>query len=151
MDGEGGSSQDLTRFESPPGLETNLGQLEAIPDGSIPGVNTCTPGVDCSPATVIGPQNQWVEMEIRSVAGIVTWRMNGFVLDTFDNTGGAFTTGKLLIGQSDPFNSVNPDDAFGNSNVVVFDNIKLVIPEPSCLVLFGMAGLGMIGMRRRRL
>ena len=89
-------------------------------------------------------------MEIRSVAGIVTYRMNNFVIDTFDNSGGAFTVGRLLLGQSDPFNSVNPDDVNGNSNVAVFDNVRLIIPEPSCLVLLGMAGLGMIGMRRRR-
>lgn len=146
VDGEDGSSTDILRYESLPipGSETGLGSYDAIPNGSIPSVPT-------GGALGSGPFNQWVEMDIYSVSGIVSFSMNGFVIDTFDNTGGTFSGGTLLLGHSDPFNSVNPDDPIsGLSNVVVFDNISLTVPEPSSFVLLGMASLGVIGLVRRR-
>ncbi len=49
-------------------------------------------------------------------AGTVEFAVNGFVIDTYDNTGETFTGGTLLLGESDPFNSVNVDNASGLSN-----------------------------------
>lgn len=131
VDSEGDSGADILRFENPPGTEIDLGGYEDIPDGSIPGVGTGT-------ALQIGPFNQWVELAIASSGGIVSFSMNGYTINTFDNTGGQFSGGTLLIGQSDPFNSVNPGGV-GASNMAVFDNISLVVPEPGSLLLLGLS------------
>ncbi len=139
FDGEGGSGTDILRFENPPGTETGLGGWEDITPGSIPGFNTGTPGVDFPGNQFAGPANRWIEVGVESVGGIVSLLVNGVAINTFDNSGGQFTAGSLMIGQSDPFNSVNPDDMNGNSNVVVFDNIRLV-PEPGTGLLLILAG-----------
>ncbi len=140
FDGEGGSGTDILRFENPPGTETGLGGWEDIAPGSIPGFNTGTPGIDFPGNQFAGPANRWIEVGVESVGGMVSLLVNGVVINTFDNTGGQFSGGSLMIGQSDPFNSVNSDDMNGNSNVVVFDNIRLV-PEPSSGLLLILAGL----------
>ena len=108
LDTDGDSGTDLLRYEGPGG-ETGLGGWEAITNGSIPGVPT-------GPAGSIGVFNQWVELTITSTAGTVEFAVNGFVIDTYDNTGETFTGGTLLLGESDPFNSVNVDNASGLSN-----------------------------------
>jgi PEP-CTERM motif len=140
VDTDGDAGDDMYRYEGPPNnVETPLGGYEAIPDGSIPGVVT-------GPSRV-GPFNQWIELKIKSIAGIVEFSMNGYVIDTFDNTGGTFNGGTVLLNQSDPFDSVNADDIFGFSNVTVFDNVKVVVPEPASIALLSLGGLAML--RRR--
>ncbi len=125
MDSEAGSTTDLYRFENPPGSENGLGGWEDIPFGSIPGFNTGTPGVDFPANQFAGPANRWIELEVESVGGTVTFSVNGYQIDSFDNSTGQFSGGSLMIGHSDPFNSVNPPDANGNLNMAVFDNIRL--------------------------
>lgn len=150
FDSDGDSATDILRYEDPGAGETGLGGYETIPNGSIPGVETCTPGVDCPNTTPLGPQNQWVEMEIKSVGGMVSFSMNGFVLDTFDNTGGGLSGGTIMIGGADAFNSVNIDNGSGLSNLQVFDNVVLeVIPEPASIALLGLASVSLLGLRRR--
>lgn len=156
FDGDGDSSTDILRYEDPGAGETSIGEYEDIPDGSIPGVVTCDPSSPngpnpCGGSSNVGPVNQWVEMEIESVNGLVSLSMNGFVLDTFDNTGGGLANGTIMIGGSDPFNSVNNDNpGTGLSNYQVFDNVVLTaIPEPTSFVLLGLAGMSLLGMRRR--
>ena len=115
VDTDGDSGTDLFRYEGPGG-ETGLGGWESITNGFIPGVPTGSAGT-------IGVFNQWVEMTITSTSGTVEFAVNSFVIDTYDNTGETFTGGTLLLGQSDPFNSVNVDNGSGLSNGVVFDNV----------------------------
>jgi len=135
VDSDGDSGTDILRYT--PGVETGLGGYEDIPDGSIPGVVT-------GPSKV-GPFNQWVELKIISSGGIVTFSMNDFVIDTFDNTGGTFSGGSIMLNASDPFNSVNLDDLFGFSNLQVFDNVVVTdVPEPASLALLGLGGLAML-------
>jgi hypothetical protein len=147
VNSDGDSATDIFRFENPVGLETGLGGYEDIPDGSIPGVPT-------GAASQVGPFNQWVELEISSVAGWVSFLMNGYLLDVVDNSAGTFNGGTLMLGQFDPFSSVNLG-GIGASNMVVFDNVSLVvgsdqsIPEPATLALLLPASVVLIGLRRR--
>ncbi|MEM1027473.1 MAG: PEP-CTERM sorting domain-containing protein [Planctomycetota bacterium] len=86
--------------------------------------------------------NTWAEVAITSVGGQVTFSANGIDYDTFDNTGGAFAGGNVMIGLTDVFNSaISGDDVF-----LVIDNVSLV-PEPATAALLGLGGLAML--RRR--
>jgi hypothetical protein len=125
-DGDGDSATDLLRYESPaqtspPTTEYALGGYEDVPDGTVPGVPT---GIN-SP---VGPLNQWTEMEIESKDGIISWKMNGAILDQFDNTSGMMTGGTIIIGGSDPFNSVNSDYRY------IFDNVVLECLAPEIAI-----------------
>lgn len=120
LDSDGGSSADLFRFESVGSVEADLGGWEAIPDGTIPSVPTGN-------AAVVGIQNQWIVLAITSQDDVIEFSLNGHIIDSFDNSTGSFTSGSILLGHSDPFNSVNPDNEFGFSNGAIFDN--LIITE----------------------
>lgn len=150
FDGEGGSGTDILRFENPPGVETGLGGWEDIPFGTIPGFNTGTPGVDFPGNQFAGPANRWIEVGIDSTGGMVSLLVNGVVIDTFDNSAGTLVGGSLMLGMSDPFNSVNVDDVNGASNLVIFDNVSLTaVPEPTAGLLSLFAALGVLALRRR--
>lgn len=148
-DGSGNNS-NIYRFINPPGTQTGFLDWEDIAPGSVPGINTCHPGVDCPGNTKLGPQNQWVEVEIKSVAGVVSFAVNGYVIDTFDNTSAALSGGTLLLSESDPFNSVSIPDASGYKTLTVFDNVRLsVIPEPGSALLMAFGIIGFVMNRRR--
>ena len=155
FDGDGDSGTDILRYEDPGAGETGLGGWEDIPFGSIPGFNTGVPGQDFPGNQFAGPANRWVDVEIESVAGMVSLKVNGYTIDTFDNTGGNFSAGTLMIGQSDPFNSVNVDNADGLSNLVIFDNVCLTtpgeacsVPEPASALLLLIGAIALRGLRR---
>ncbi len=116
LDSDGGSSVDLFRYESVGSLETDLGGWEAIPNGTIASVPTGN-------AADIGIQNQWVVLTISSQEDLIEFAVNDYVIDSFDNSSGSFAAGSILLGHSDPFNSVNPDNEFGFSNGAIFDNL----------------------------
>jgi hypothetical protein len=61
-------------------------------------------------------------------------------MGTYDNSGGFYTTGNILVGGMDVFNSAN-----GNNGVII-DNV-VVTPEPASMALLAMGGLAML--RRR--
>lgn len=146
FDSDGDSGTDILRYENPGSGETGLGGYEDIPDGNIPNVRTCDPGVDCAGNIAIGPQNQWVEMEIRRTGASVSISMNGYVLDS---TTSSLSGGTIIIGGADAFNSVNIDNGAGLSNYQVFDNIELsIIPEPSSILLLCLGGCGLLARRR---
>jgi hypothetical protein len=145
--GDGGAAQDFVTFSDPGNLDAGTQRFsllavnyDNIPDGSIPGVPT---GTNNFPK--FGPEDQWVDISIESAGGIISFKMNGFTLDTFDNTSGIYTGGKILLGYSDAFNS----SSRGRAHWLLVDNVTLV-PEPAtwALVAGSLAGLAVV--RRRR-
>lgn len=165
VDTDGDSGTDILRYENPGDGETGLGGWEDIPFGAIcgdgpdggEGFNTGEPGIDFPGNQFAGPANRWINLGIESVGGMVSLTVNNLIIDTFDNTGGAFTGGQLVIGQSDPFNSVNIANDDGLTNMVIFDNVSLTtdaftpsepltdsrcVPEPATLVVFLLGLLG---------
>ena len=151
--GDGGASNDIHRYEDAgnldAGSQTGLGSYDNIPDGSIPGVPT---GSNTFPK--FGPEEQWVEITVESVGGIISWQMNGYELDSVDNTGGTYSGGTIMVGYADVFNSVADaslgTDPYPNlTHFIIFDNIEL-IPEPSSALLALMCGASVLGIRRRK-
>lgn len=144
--GEGGATNDFNRYEdagnADAGTQTSLGGYDDIPEGSIPGVST---GDGSGDPFSFGPANRWVEIGIQSQGGIVSFLMNGFEIDSFDNTAGTFSGGTILLGYADYFNSV-ADGSLGTdpyptlAQAVIYDNVKLVegIPEPTTGLLVGL-------------
>lgn len=149
--GDGGSATDVVQFLDPGnaggGSQANLGSLDNIPFGVIPGVTTGG-GNPNNPFESFGWQNRWVTISVESVGGMVDFKMNGASLLTalsqplIDNTGGTFTGGSLLLGLNDVFNSVAADGVY-----TVFDNVMLT-PEPTSAVMVAAALFGLT-LRRR--
>jgi len=125
---------------------TFLYSCDAIPAGTIPGFETGITGAK-------GPSNDdenvdgsWVDVSLVSEGDSIGWYLNGVLMDTYDNSGGFYSTGEgmtFLLGIADPYNSVNAPSG------VVIDNVALtVVPEPGSFALLGLGGLAML--RRRR-
>jgi hypothetical protein len=150
-DGDGGASNDIHRFEDPgnldAGSQTGLGSYDDIPDGSIPGVPT---GANNFPK--FGPEELWVTMTVKKSGDFITWSMNGYELDSVDNSDNRYSGGTILVGYGDPFNSVANisagTDAYPNfAHFAIFDNITLTVPEPGTVALFAMGALVFLAQR----
>ncbi|MEO1498236.1 MAG: PEP-CTERM sorting domain-containing protein [Planctomycetota bacterium] len=138
IDTDGDSGTDIIRFDSVRG-QTGLGGYEDIPNGTIPGVPT-------GATSPIGVANQWVEVAITVTSAGSTFSINDVVIDSWLGDFG----GSILLGQSDPFNSVNPPaPPVGASNGAIWDNVVVsVIPEPTSGLIAAVAMIG-LGLRRR--
>lgn len=66
------------------------------------------------------PGKQWVQVEINQIDGVVTWKMNGYVIASHSNVNG-FTSGDIMIGYNDPLSGVAAEP-----NHVIFDNVRVV-------------------------
>lgn len=150
--GDGGAADDFFLFVDPgnadTGSQTGLGSFDDVPNGTIPGVPTGT-GDPANPFR-FGPEDQWVEVGITSSAGMISFSMNGYVIHTYDNTDGALSGGTIMLGYSDPFNSVNLDVGVETPNFILFDNVVMAIPEPSSVGMLICGIVGLLGVARRR-
>jgi hypothetical protein len=126
--GDGWTTTDLAVFREGTPASTgyvSLGSYDSIPQNSIPGFQTgvlSSRGPAPSGATAKG---SWVKVRIESTDSTVRWFLNGTLIDTYDNSAGHYTSGNILIGASDPFNSVS-HQATG----VIVDNVIVGVPEP---------------------
>jgi beta-glucanase (GH16 family) len=142
--GEGGSTADLARFAegntSATGYQA-LGDYNTIAAGTIPGFETGIAGA-LGPAAAPNVNGSWVKLRLEVDGTAVNWYLNGARVDTYDNSGGFYTSGNIFFGLTDPFNSSNAGNRFIVDNVVV-------VPEPSTCAL-AVLGLGGLWLRRRR-
>lgn len=152
--GEGGAENDIYLFQDPgngvTGSQTPLTSYDDIPNGSIPGVPSGAG--DPSNPFEFGPKDQWVEITITSTGDLVTFAMNGYVFEdaTIDNSGGIYPGGTIMLGYSDPFDSVNLDVGSGPSNFILFDNVSLTVPEPGTGMMLLPGPIVLSALRRRR-
>lgn len=95
----------------------------------------------------------WHEVELRvnptggtGGAATVTWIIDGLTIGTLDaGANGAFSAaGSVALGYSDPTANASDLPAY---SFALFDNLSIVVPEPSVLAF---ASAGLIGVRRRR-
>lgn len=146
--GDGGSATDLVRFEdagnADTGSQSNLGSLDDIPFGTIPGVTTGG-GNPANPFEQFGFQNRWVTISIESTAGLVDYKLNGVTVNSLDNTSGTYSGGGIMLGLTDVFNS-----AAGDGVYTVIDNVRITIPEPSTVILLGLGAIGFVWTARKR-
>ncbi|QDT70218.1 hypothetical protein MalM25_31640 [Planctomycetes bacterium MalM25] len=166
VSGDGGAFNDFHRFEdagnADAGSQTGLGGFDALVEGTIPGLTG--PIGD-------GPQGTWVKLAIERVGVNVSVSINGYVFDTIQDLSGDYTDGTILVGYSDPFNSVgvttyevgpdptpldDSDGPFGDAipgyaHFLVVDNVVIesIIPEPTSAVLGFLALAGLAVQRRR--
>lgn len=165
VSGDGGAFNDFHRFadvgNTDTGSQTGLGGFDALPDGTIPGLGG--PIGD-------GPQGVWVELAIERVGARIEVSINDYVFDTIFDPTGVLDAGTIMVGYSDPFNSVGVktfevgpdptpfddtdgpfgDDIPGFAHFLVVDNVTIesIIPEPTSAVL-GLLGLVGFAARRR--
>jgi len=63
---------------------------------------------------------QWADVEVRQVANVITWRINGVLIQVRTNAS-AFTSGTIMLGHMDFFASIG-----SVSNFTVFDNVRVI-------------------------
>jgi hypothetical protein len=143
--GEGGDGTgDLGKYAEGGLASTGysaLGDYNAVPTGTIPGFETGASG-SLGPAAPPNDRGSWVKVRIEAVGSTINWLLNGTVVDTYDNSGGFYTSGNILVGGMDVFNSAN------GANGVIVDNV-VVTPEPATLGLLLAGGLSMLRRARR--
>lgn len=66
----------------------------------------------------------WVPVVVRQIGNVITWTINGTLIIQAVNTS-SYTSGTLMLGHMDTFNSIGSVD-----NFTVFDNVKAVRVGP---------------------
>lgn len=73
-----------------------------------------------SPGNGPGTPPSWSEVELGQYNDVITLRVNNNIIYSFTNTYG-FTSGDVMIGHNDQFDSVG-----SSANFVIFDNVRVV-------------------------
>jgi hypothetical protein len=116
---------------------------------TIPAAQTALFAQQTGSAGAGAPAFQWHQVEIDKNAATTTWKVDGLLIATIDNSTVTFGGGNVLFGHSD-INAGSSADA--NDAALLFtliDNVR-VIPEPASAVLCVIAGVGLCLARRRR-
>lgn len=144
--GDGFTPDDLWVFKDGSGASTgamSLGTYDSIPAGTIPGFETGISSARGSAPAATAVTGSWVKVRIESDGTTIKWRLNGAVIDSYDNSSGHYTSGNILIGGVDPFNSVS-----SAATGVIVDNVVICVPEPPTVIL-ALAAVAGLGSRRR--
>jgi hypothetical protein len=92
---------------------------------------------------------EWHDVLITKSGNFATWTVDGTLIATIDLNTVTLSGTNIFFGHSDTnaTSSTDPNDI--NLLFSLIDNVVVsVVPEPSALALFGLAGLGLL--RRRR-
>ena len=143
--GEGGSTADLAVFKEGNATATGymaISDYNAWPADSIPGFETGVAGSG-GPAPDDSPNGSWVKVRVESAGSTINWYLNGALVNSYDNSGGFYTSGNIFLGTTDPFNSVNP------AGGTIIDNV-VVVPEPASMLLLALGAVTAFIARRGR-
>ncbi|MCW5557052.1 MAG: hypothetical protein KIT22_04340 [Verrucomicrobiae bacterium] len=77
------------------------------------------------------PGKRWVHVEVSQIANVITWTIDNSLITTYTNTTGEYTSGTVMIGYMDIFNSIpNPaEDNWGLFDNVRVDSIRTVVVD----------------------
>jgi hypothetical protein len=97
---------------------------------------------------------QWNQVEITKTGSIVTWKVNGTLLDTMDisTVTNAFGGNNILFGMSDTSTGAGtPASLFQQLDFTLIDNVVVTqVPEPTAVVIAILGATGWYIARRRR-
>jgi hypothetical protein len=145
MTGEGGSSSD---FRWNDGVNpVNSGDVSYSSGGSVNASDPYYQAIYPSPPFQFlgSPGNSWTTMEIRVNGSNIGIFLDGTVV--VDGIAAALPGNQVSLGIADVFSSVaNPFQ----SQFVVYDNLSVVVPEPTTGALMLLGGLGLFLRARRR-
>lgn len=139
--GEGGSASDYRHYNP---------SLTAVPTGNASYLNSTNTTNNTGdtyqtlfpvpPFQFAGaPGNSWVTVSIEVNPATVTYLINGTPII---RTATEVSAGLVSLGYVDPFDSVGP-------HFVIYDNLRVVVPEPSSLCLGALFMVGLVGLRNR--
>jgi hypothetical protein len=164
MDGDGGASSTASTLRdfvvlqgrganTPFLMLTNNSTFGPAPllgdrfDNGDPGFTGLFPSTPANGSNPAGsPCYRWVTGEVRQDGSLITWLLDDTIVAQYPNNT-AYTSGNILLGYNDTFNSI------GQESFAILDNIRVeAIPEPSVLtqVEFGGCALLAWGLRRRK-
>ena len=69
------------------------------------------------------PGRQWVQGEITQLDGVITWKLNGAVIDQMENASG-FDSGNIMLGLFDHYSGQNTT----GGNFIIYDNVRVSRP-----------------------
>ncbi len=146
--GEGGALNDFRVYNAGTKLSpTHPGYAAPVDGSNNPDnhLNSYYASVFPGAETPNAPGKQWVQVEITQEGSTLTWKMNDSLIHTFTDSG--VTAGTVMLGYADLFSgsTSSPSD----ETFVIFDNLVVVVPEPTSMAALGIAGVGLLARRRR--
>lgn len=82
------------------------------------------------------PSGQWVDVELVQTNNIITWRINGVLIQVRTNTS-PFTSGAFMLGHMDFFSSIG-----SATNYTIFDNVRVINLTPITPAITSVARSG---------
>lgn len=96
---------------------------------------------------------RWHDVEITQIGNIITWKIDGTLVDTVDTTSFSIATGgnNILFGMADTSTGAGtPSSLFQQLDFTLIDNVNVLeAPEPSAMAL-SLLGAASLFLARRR-
>jgi hypothetical protein len=79
--------------------------------------------------TIVNLTPTWVQVDVRQVGKLITWKVNNTVMLQFVNTNGLAalaTSGTVMLGYCDPWDDIGNSSANSGEGCAVIDNVRVV-------------------------